>query len=202
MVTRDEEHSTRGRANLLRLTLSRRPAARGADRRPPARGARPLRRVQGLQGRVPLRRRHGQAQVRDPGAAQPGARRPAAVAPLREHRGAQPPRQPCGRGSRTRSPALGRGAHCCNASAASTATGRCRGFAARDLPRLVQHNAQACRLQRRRAATWSSSTTPSPTTTTPRSAGPPCASWRRWAIASCWPKAPAAAAGRRSRRAC
>ena len=89
MVTLEEEHSTRGRANLLRLAFSGVHPARGADRRPHPRGPRPLRRVQGVQGRVPLRRRHGQAQVRGAGPAQQGARRAPARAGVREHQPAQ-----------------------------------------------------------------------------------------------------------------
>ena len=61
-----------------------------ADRRPPARRARPLRRVQGVQGRVPDRRRHGQAQVRGAGAAPQRARRAPALAALRQHPHAEP----------------------------------------------------------------------------------------------------------------
>ena len=93
MVTQDEEHSTRGRANLLRLTFAGvlPPNELTGDRL--LRGPRPLRRVQGLQGGVPLRRRHGEAQVRGAGAAQPGPRRAAARAPLRQHRDAEPARQ-------------------------------------------------------------------------------------------------------------
>ena len=64
----------------------RRAAARRAGRRPPARGPGPLRRVQGVQGRVPDRRRHGQAQVRGAGPAQQRARHAPARAALRQHR--------------------------------------------------------------------------------------------------------------------
>ena len=59
-VTRDEQHLTRGRANTLRLALS---GQLGDDVRLErgARGARPVRELQGLPARVPDRRRHGEA---------------------------------------------------------------------------------------------------------------------------------------------
>jgi hypothetical protein len=65
-VTRDEKHLTRGRANTLRLALSRparpgRPGQRGG-----ARGAGPVRELQGLQARLPHRRRHGAHEGRVP----------------------------------------------------------------------------------------------------------------------------------------
>ena len=67
MVTRDEEHTTRGRANALRLVMSGEPCPRdGLANETLARGARPLPPVQGVQERVPVERRHGQAQGRVP----------------------------------------------------------------------------------------------------------------------------------------
>ena len=66
-VTRDEQHLTRGRANTLRLALSR-PARRrdGLGQRRGARSARPVRQLQGLQARLPHRRRHGEDEDRVP----------------------------------------------------------------------------------------------------------------------------------------
>jgi hypothetical protein len=58
-VTRDEQHLTRGRANTLRLALS---GQLGPDALHQRRGGRrdgPVRRLQGLQARLPDRRRHG-----------------------------------------------------------------------------------------------------------------------------------------------
>ncbi len=62
-VTRDEEHSTRGRANTLRLAVS---GQLGADfaSEARARGARAVRQLQGLQARLPDRRRHGEDEDR------------------------------------------------------------------------------------------------------------------------------------------
>ena len=57
-----------------------------------ARDPRPLPDVQGVQGRVPARRGHGQAQERDPVAPPRPARGPAALAGVRRHPHAQPPR--------------------------------------------------------------------------------------------------------------
>ena len=68
-VTRDEQHLTRGRANTLRLALSGQLGADALHRRRGARGAGPVRRLQGLQARLPDRRRHGQDEARVPGAA-------------------------------------------------------------------------------------------------------------------------------------
>ena len=60
------QHSTRGRANLLRLAISGQLGLEGfTDPRCP-RGARPLPRMQGLQERVPDQRGHGPAQGRVP----------------------------------------------------------------------------------------------------------------------------------------
>ena len=67
-ATRDEQHLTRGRANTLRLALS---GQLGDDGRAGGQGgARPLRLVQGLQARMPDRRRHGAHEDRVPGALQ------------------------------------------------------------------------------------------------------------------------------------
>ena len=62
-VTRDELHLTRGRANTLRLALSG-TARRRLRVRAGARGARPVRELQGLPARVPDRRRHGEDEDR------------------------------------------------------------------------------------------------------------------------------------------
>ena len=66
MATREEEHSTWGRANALLHALHARPA-RGPRQRPAARHPRPLPGVQGLQERVPARRGHGGAENRGAG---------------------------------------------------------------------------------------------------------------------------------------
>ena len=64
-VTRDEKHLTRGRANTLRLALS---GQLGPDSDCVGKGgARPVRLVQGLQARMPDRRRHGAHENRIPG---------------------------------------------------------------------------------------------------------------------------------------
>ena len=72
-VTRDEQHLTRGRANTLRLALSGQLGAEPSPRDDGARGARPVRQLQGLQARLPDRRRHGAHEDRVP--APRGARR-------------------------------------------------------------------------------------------------------------------------------
>jgi Fe-S oxidoreductase len=69
MVTLEEEHSTRGRANSAARGDAREPA--GDEERGGAGGARPLPRVQGVQDGVPGRRGHGALQVRVPRAALP-----------------------------------------------------------------------------------------------------------------------------------
>ena len=80
MATKEEEHSTRGRANLLRALLDGRLPPEKRIGGPGAPGARPLPGLQGLQGRVPVRGGHGPAQVRLPAPLLPGpapsARRP------------------------------------------------------------------------------------------------------------------------------
>ena len=60
---RDEIHLTRGRANTLRLALSGQLGPEFASRRR-ARGARPVRQLQGLPPRLPDRRRHGEDEDR------------------------------------------------------------------------------------------------------------------------------------------
>ena len=75
MVTRDEEHTTRGRANALRLVMSGALPADGLAERDAPRGPRPLPPVQGVQDRVPVQRRHGQAQGRVPPPVLPGPAR-------------------------------------------------------------------------------------------------------------------------------
>ena len=75
-ATRDEEHLTRGRANTLRLALVR---AAGSGCRCAGEGrARSVRLLQGLQARMPDRRRHGAHEDRIPGAL-PQAPRPDAA---------------------------------------------------------------------------------------------------------------------------
>ena len=65
-VTRDEQHLTRGRANTLRLALSGQlgPDAFTGEAVREAHG--PVRRLQGLQARLPDRRRHGEDEDRVP----------------------------------------------------------------------------------------------------------------------------------------
>ena len=65
-VTRDEQHLTRGRANTLRLALSGQlgPDAFTSEAMYETHGS--LRRLQGLQARVPDRRRHGADEDRVP----------------------------------------------------------------------------------------------------------------------------------------
>ncbi len=65
-VTRDEQHLTRGRANTLRLALSGQLGAGGAASRRREGNARPVRVLQGLQARLPHRRRHGEDEDRGP----------------------------------------------------------------------------------------------------------------------------------------
>ena len=67
-VTRDEQHLTRGRANTLRLALSGQlgPDALTSEAMHDDDG--PVRRLQGLQARLPDRRRHGEDEDRVPGA--------------------------------------------------------------------------------------------------------------------------------------
>ena len=61
-ATRDEQHSTRGRANTLRLALTGQLGLDGPDRSRRARRARPVPGVQGVQERMPDQRGHGPAQ--------------------------------------------------------------------------------------------------------------------------------------------
>ena len=66
-VTRDEQHLTRGRANTLRLALSGQLGADAASSRPATRCATRstcASSLQGLQARVPDRRRHGEDEDR------------------------------------------------------------------------------------------------------------------------------------------
>ncbi len=65
-VTRDEQHVTRGRANSLRLALSGQLGPDGLASRAALRHARAVRVVQGLQARMPDRRRHGRDEGRVP----------------------------------------------------------------------------------------------------------------------------------------
>ncbi len=67
MATRDEEHSTRGRANALVKALDMPDPRAALGDRAAARDPGPVPGVQGLQERVPARRRHGLAQDRGPG---------------------------------------------------------------------------------------------------------------------------------------
>ena len=66
MATREEAHSTRGRANVLRLAMTGQLGDARLRRPGRARGARPVPRVPRLQERVPGRRGHGALQERVP----------------------------------------------------------------------------------------------------------------------------------------
>ena len=66
MVTREEKHSTRGRARLLFEMLHGEVDRRRLAQRRGEGGARPLPRLQGLQERLPGQRRHGDLQGRVP----------------------------------------------------------------------------------------------------------------------------------------
>ena len=81
MVTREEKHSTRGRARLLFEMLQGDPLDRRLEERGGQGGARPLPRLQGLQGRLPGQRGHGDLQGGVPVALLRGP--PAAAARLR-----------------------------------------------------------------------------------------------------------------------
>ena len=72
-VTRDEMHLTRGRANTLRLALSGQ-FGDGLRVRAGARGARPVRELQGMPARMSDRRRHGADEDRVPAPVAEGAR--------------------------------------------------------------------------------------------------------------------------------
>ena len=62
MVTRDEEHSTRGRANALRMVLSGALPPEELTGQRAVRHVRSVPAVQRLQGRVPVERRRGQVE--------------------------------------------------------------------------------------------------------------------------------------------
>ena len=64
MATREEAHSTRGRANVLRLAMSGRIGEAGLGDEGVRAGARPVPRMPGLQGRVSRRRRRRPVQER------------------------------------------------------------------------------------------------------------------------------------------
>ena len=72
-VTRDEQHLTRGRANTLRLALSGQLGPDALASRGDVRDAGSVRRLQGLQARLPDRRRHGADEDRVPRALQGSA---------------------------------------------------------------------------------------------------------------------------------
>ena len=128
MVTRDEKHTTRGRANAAPAGDDRRTAVRRRRlrQRDPARGARPLPPVQGVQERVPVERRHGQAQGRSPPPVLPG---PAASARSPAD-GPHLPPQPARLGDRPAGQLDARATRRSSGSSrkppASTAGGRCR----------------------------------------------------------------------------
>ena len=90
MVTLDEKDTTRARANTLRLVMSGALPADGLASEALDEVARPLPPVQGVQDRVPVERRHGQAQGRVP---PPEVQDPAGPARLAAD-GPHPPAQP------------------------------------------------------------------------------------------------------------
>ena len=98
---RDEARTTRARANALQGVRVRRRAAGGDRRGRVPRRARHLRRLQGLQDRVPGRRRHGRAQG---GVARRGARAGGRAGARARHRRLPPPGRPrrAGRAARQR----------------------------------------------------------------------------------------------------
>ena len=131
-VTRDEAHLTRGRANTLRLALS---GQLGAEaRRSGQGGARPVRVVQGLQARMPDRRRHGADEDRVPGALQGEARllaaRPRHRATCRATRPGQAALAPLANAVALRAGQIDRSASLaaasCRRGAATTSTDRAR----------------------------------------------------------------------------
>ena len=85
MATRDEKHSTRGRANALRDAMPGHLPAEDLTSPAHLRGARSLPGVQGVQDRMPVQRRHGQAQDRVPGPLPRRAWHAAPRSPLRPH---------------------------------------------------------------------------------------------------------------------
>ena len=200
MATREEEHATRGRANALVKALSE-PDPRARDgRRAPARDPRPLPRVQGVQERVPARRRHGLAEGRVPLAPPGHPRRAAALAAVRR----DPPAQPARRGHRAAVEPAGAGAGRPGAARAHDGdrapSGRCRAS------RASTSCAGTAGARRRatappRAATSSSSPTRSRPTPSRRSAARRSSCSRPPAIACGW-RARAAAGARASPRGC
>ena len=172
MVTREEEHSTRGRARLLFEMLDG--TARGgaiADgwrSDGGARRARPVPGLQGLQGRLPGQRRHGHLQGRVP---VPPLRRPAAPRP--HYSMGWLPLVAAAR----RAPARARSTRW-RTRPGSAALAKAVGgidqrrdipvFARADVPALVRRPRPDRR--RARAARWCCGRTPSPTTSTRASA--------------------------------
>ena len=96
-ATREEEHSTRGRANLLRTALSGQLDRRRLDQRRRARCAGFVPRLQGVQDRVSFVGGHGEDQDRDAGATLRTSRDAAGRAAVRPH----PHAEPAGRARRT-----------------------------------------------------------------------------------------------------
>ena len=149
-VTRDEQHLTRGRANTLRLALSGQLGAGRLHQRRGARGAGPVRRLQGLQARMPDRRRHGADEDRVPAplasAARLHAARPADRAPAATTR-----RAPAAcRGCSTCATACRRSPRSASGCSASRRSARCRaGAATRSARRRAERDRDA--MPRRRA---------------------------------------------------
>ena len=135
-------------------------ARRGLRGQAALRGHGPLPRVQGVQGRVPVQRGHGQAEVRVPESL-PRGQRPAAPEPaLRPHRQALARGVRDWRRSPTGSPPRGRTGCSWSGSPVSIGAGRLpRLRAARPSPSWFDRRSR--RRPTRRGAAWCSSTTPS-----------------------------------------
>ena len=86
MATREEAHSTRGRANVLRLAMTGQLGEAGPRRRRRVRGARSVPGMPRLQSRMPGRRGHGALQERISGGLLGAARHAAAGARAGQHR--------------------------------------------------------------------------------------------------------------------
>ena len=140
----------RARQRAREGALGARPA-RGDGRRAPARDPRPLPGVQGVQERVPARRRHGLAQERVPRPAPGHPRRAAALAAVRR----DPPAQPARRRHRAAVEPAGAGAgRPCAARAHDGDRARAAAAALRPrAPGALGPRARARAMRRRRAAT-------------------------------------------------
>ena len=202
MVTRDEMHSTRGRANALRLVMiGELPSHGDGLANETLHEALDLcLQCKACKSECPSQRRHGQAQGRVPPPVLPGRPVPARPPPDGPDLPAQPDRlgaRPAGQLRRSRSPLF----KWLLEKIAGIDRRRTLPTFARDHFRTLVPPASARPPGRAGGARSCCSTTASRPTTTPRSASRRCACWRRPATGSSWPACPAAA-GRRSRRGC